>query len=292
MGPVAALAVTLLVVESLTLPVFRSGGRTGLTLFQWVKEHSVYGSPIQYVPEEDYARELEGVKIAGLIEAPPAPEDLERVKAYYQISEPSARQLLACEHRMLTAGSAMLKQFFDLKADVRHDGQYHPIRELVQPNDEDVREIARVLIQAEDYVSACQDFVASFTAYHQEIGDFWAMPRETIQAQTLRREQGIEFSCDCDDMSILLCSLLRNYIAPEDVFCAVGEWNGDGHMFVVMPGENGQDRIIESTASSTNPVRGNYKVMALFNDSYCFSYPEGLKEFCLKPVEEKEAVYA
>lgn len=291
MGPVAALALTFLVVESLTLPVFRSGGRTDLTFWGWVRQHTIFGDAIQFVPEEDYARELEGVKIAELIEAAPAPEELKSVMAYLKISESSARRLLA-GNGLAQANS--LKQYYDLKADVRHNGQYHPIRELVQPDDPEVREIAWVLIQADDFVNCAQDFVASFTAYHREIGDYWATPRETIQAQTLRREQGIEFSCDCDDMSILLCSLLRNYIAPEDVFCAVGEWNGDGHMFVVMPGENGQDRIIESTASSTKPVRGNYKVMALFNDSYCFAYPEGLREFCLRPVEEKEkeAIYA
>jgi len=186
----------------------------------------------------------------------------------------------------------MLKQFYDLKADVRHDGQYHPIRQLVTPDDPEVREIARVLIQAEDYISACQDFVNSFTTYRREIGDYWATPRETIQAQTLRRELGIEFSCDCDDSSILLCSLLRNYIGPEDVFCAVGEWNGGGHMFVVMLGEDKKDRIIESTASSKKPVRGNYRVLALFNDKYTFACTEGLRDFCLIPVEEREAVYA
>jgi hypothetical protein len=45
-----------------TLPVFRSGGRTGLTGFQWIKEHTIWGSPIQYVPEEDYMAELQGIQ--------------------------------------------------------------------------------------------------------------------------------------------------------------------------------------------------------------------------------------
>ena len=175
----------------------------------------------------------------------------------------------------------MLKQFYDLKADVRHDGQYHPIRQLVTPDDPEVREIARVLVQAEDYISACQDFVNSFTTYRGEIGDFWATPAETLGAR----------AGDCDDSSILLCSLLRNYIAPEDVFCAVGEWSGGGHMFVAMLGENGRNRIIESTAPSSRPVRGNYKVMALFNDQYTFASPEALRKFCLIPVEGKEVIY-
>lgn len=44
-----------------TLPIFRSGGRTGLTFFEFIKEHTIWGSPIQYVPEEDYTAELSGV---------------------------------------------------------------------------------------------------------------------------------------------------------------------------------------------------------------------------------------
>jgi len=185
----------------------------------------------------------------------------------------------------------VLRQYFDLKADVRHDGEYHSIRELVQPDDGEVREIARVLVQADDFVAAAQDFVASFTTYHTEIGDYWATPVETLQTQTLRREEGIVVGCDCDDMAILLCSILRNYIPAEDVFCAVGKWNGDGHMFIVLSDPSGEDRVLEATASSKTPLRGNYKVAAIFNDKYAFAYPEGIREFCLKPVEEKEVVY-
>ncbi|GAI56328.1 unnamed protein product [marine sediment metagenome] len=159
----------------------------------------------------------------------------------------------------------------------------------MQVDDEEVREIARILVQAEDFVGAAHDFVASFTSYRREIGDYWATPGETLQAQTLRREEGIEFSCDCDDMAILLCSILRNYTPPEEVFCAIGTLDGDGHMWLVMGG-NGQDKIIEATASSGKPVKGNYKVYAIFNDQYCFSYPEGIREFCLKPVEKKEVI--
>lgn len=67
-GALKGLAITFLIVESFTLPIFHSGGRTNLTAFQWIKEHTIWGSPIQYVPEESYRRELEGVTItAGLI---------------------------------------------------------------------------------------------------------------------------------------------------------------------------------------------------------------------------------
>lgn len=45
------------------IPILRSGGRTGLTGFQWLVNHTVFGKPVEYVPEEDYRREIEGVKI-------------------------------------------------------------------------------------------------------------------------------------------------------------------------------------------------------------------------------------
>lgn len=45
------------------VPIFRSGGRTRLTFSEWVLNHTIFGSPVEYVPKEDYARELEGIEI-------------------------------------------------------------------------------------------------------------------------------------------------------------------------------------------------------------------------------------
>lgn len=50
------------IVAFFTVPIFRSGGRTNLTMFQWIVNHSIFGPPVEYVPEEDYATELNGVK--------------------------------------------------------------------------------------------------------------------------------------------------------------------------------------------------------------------------------------
>ena len=52
-----------LVVLGFTLEVFRSGGRTNLSFFEWVKNHTIWGGPVEYVPAEDYLRELEGTWI-------------------------------------------------------------------------------------------------------------------------------------------------------------------------------------------------------------------------------------
>lgn len=78
-----------------TVPIFRSGGRTGLTFFQWVKEHTIFGSPVQYVPEEDYTRELEGVTITREIRLLPGTGSIEQAIDFYQISGESAQELLS-----------------------------------------------------------------------------------------------------------------------------------------------------------------------------------------------------
>lgn len=174
----------------------------------------------------------------------------------------------------------MLEQYQDLLANVRRDNKLHSIRQLIQPDEPEVRDVARVLVGAPDFVKACQDFVNSFTTYQREVGDYWTTPAELLQAR----------AGDCDDKAILLTSLLRNYIPAENVFSAFGTWrkNGkdEGHMWVVMENGNGTDRIIEATAPSSYRVKGRYKLMTLFNDRYAFSYPQGLSEFELTPVEQ------
>lgn len=46
------------------LPIWRSGGRGNLTFWGWVWNHTIFGPPVEYVPEEDYEAEL-GVGING-----------------------------------------------------------------------------------------------------------------------------------------------------------------------------------------------------------------------------------
>lgn len=45
------------------LPIWRSGGRTGLTFWGWVINHTIFGKPVEYVPFESYSRELEGTRL-------------------------------------------------------------------------------------------------------------------------------------------------------------------------------------------------------------------------------------
>ena len=48
------------VVAFFTFPAFRSGNREGLSMWEWIVNHTVYGPPVEYVPEESYLKELEG----------------------------------------------------------------------------------------------------------------------------------------------------------------------------------------------------------------------------------------
>lgn len=271
----------LVVVESFTLPIFRSGGRTGLSFWGWVANHTIFGPPVEYVPEEDYSRELEGVfpgyPVKGHVQTF---RTMEEAMTYFKIGEESVKQLMKNGAISIVAGDSLLKRYDDLLADVRHDHEHHSIRSLVQVDDPEVREVARVLVQATDFISAAQEFVNSFTTYGSEVGDFWRTPSETLEKRT---------GVDCDDSAILLCSILRNYIPPDQVYCAFGLWTmggkTDGHMWVVTAGEGGEDRILESTAPPGKSTRGKYVLYGMFNDSYCFATDIGLREFDLKPVE-------
>jgi len=274
----------LVAVESFTLPIFRSGGKTGLSFWGFVANHSIFSDPVEYVPQEDYAREMEGIFPWYPVKVSTQTfRTMEEAMTYFKIGEESVKQLVKNGAISVVAGDSKIKRYDDLLADVRHDQKHHSIRSLVQIDDPEVRDIARVLVQASDFISAAQEFVNSFTSYGSEVGDFWRTPSETLEKRT---------AVDCDDSAILLCSILRNYIPPDQVYCAFGLWamggKTDGHMFVVTKGEGGEDRILESTAPPGKSLRGKYVIYGMFNDSYCFATDIGLKEFDLKTVELAE----
>jgi len=84
----------------------------------------------------------------------------------------------------VVVGDGKIKRYDDLLADVRHDHEHHSIRSLVQVNDQEVRDIARVLVQSPDFINTAQEFVNSFTTYGSEVGDFWRTPSETLEKRT------------------------------------------------------------------------------------------------------------
>ena len=167
--------------------------------------------------------------------------------------------------------------YYDLGADVRYSNSKVPIRQLITPDDPDVMELAGILHEDPNFIDACQDFVHQFTKFAHEPGDYWAMPVETLDYR----------SGDCDCLSILLCSLLRVYLPPEQVYCAVGLWSvggkSEGHMFILVD-QDGEDRIVESTAAPDMPLVGTYQIYCIFNDKFCFASKIGLETFDLTPV--------
>jgi len=183
---------------------------------------------------------------------------------------------------MVIAGK--LKLYDEVLANVRNDGQYYRIRSLVQVDDPEVKEIARVLVQSDDFLHASQEFVHTFTNYKREIGDFWGTPAESLDSREL----------DCDCMAILLASLLRNYIPAEKVFVAFGVWSidgtQDGHAWVVVQADDGTDLVLESTAHHQSSLRGKYTLQAMFNDKYAFATDIGVKDFDLQVEEDKSHV--
>lgn len=35
-------------------PIWRSGGREDLNFWEWIWNHTIWGPPVEYIPEEDY----------------------------------------------------------------------------------------------------------------------------------------------------------------------------------------------------------------------------------------------
>lgn len=60
------------------VPVWRSGGRTKLNFWEFILNHTIWGPPIEYVPEEKYTEELKGIKLCAEI-------DEEVVKLFHRL---------------------------------------------------------------------------------------------------------------------------------------------------------------------------------------------------------------
>ena len=130
---------------------------------------------------------------------------------------------------------------------VRYPGQWRDIREFVQPDNPDV---IAIYSEIGPDAWALYDFVARNISYRLDVGEFFLFPSET-----LAREKG-----DCEDTSILLTSLLRNF---TDAHVALGTLQGLGHAWVAYGGD-----ILETTYTSARPVPDpeDYVAFVLFNE--------------------------
>ena len=54
----AKLVLVWVVAMAFYLPIFRSGLKSNLTFFDFVKNHTVWGDKVEFIPKEDYMQEL------------------------------------------------------------------------------------------------------------------------------------------------------------------------------------------------------------------------------------------
>jgi transglutaminase-like putative cysteine protease len=167
----------------------------------------------------------------------------------------------------------------------RYPGERHYITEFVQPGTASVVELAaRIANMPGDFAMNCLRWVKQRIQYPSGPGgtecvdwhyyeafrvfdedgqrkvlaqrwatDFWQFP-----AETLSLKMG-----DCEDGSILLCSLLRTRVSEEDVFVTVGRHQWEGHAWVTYLGN-----VLE-----TSPCGGDglYKEVYPYAPNYRFN---------------------
>lgn len=143
---------------------------------------------------------------------------------------------------------------------VRGPGQWNDIRDFVQP---DKLGVVALYSDVGPDVWGCLDLVCRNISYRRDIGEFWQFPSETIW-----KGEG-----DCEDTSILLTSLLRNF---TNAHVALGGFQGYGHAWSQIDGQ-----ILETTFTSARavPDPAIYEPMVLFNDAEVFElYPDALAD--------------
>ena len=130
---------------------------------------------------------------------------------------------------------------------VRFPGQWHDLREFIQP---DNPEVVAVYSQIGPDAWQLLDFVCRHVSYKSDVGEHWQFPSET-----LARGQG-----DCEDSALLTCSLLKNF---NDGYVALGSYQGYGHAWCQVDGQ-----ILETTYTRAQPVPDpeHYTSYCLFND--------------------------
>lgn len=130
---------------------------------------------------------------------------------------------------------------------VRYPSQWHDIREFIQPDNPD---IIAIYSEIGPDVLGCLDWVCRNISYRPDIGEWWSFPSETIERGT----------GDCEDSSILTCSLLRNF---ANAYVTLGSYQGYGHAWCQL---NGQ--ILETSYTRAQPVSDpqDYCPYAFFND--------------------------
>ncbi len=144
---------------------------------------------------------------------------------------------------------------------VRYPGQWHDLREFVQPHNPD---ILAVFSQYGPDPWALYDFVCQSIDYRRDWGEFFQFPSETLKGYG-----------DCEDSSILLTSLIRAGGVP-DCHVALGSLGDWGHSWCQLDGQ-----ILETTFTSARvvPNPAQYCPYVLFdNEQVIELWPGALGE--------------
>lgn len=130
---------------------------------------------------------------------------------------------------------------------VRFPGQWHNLQDFVQPGNPDV---LAIFSQYGPNYWSLYDFVCRNIDYRRDIGEFWQTPSETLASKL----------GDCEDTSLVLCSLLRNAI---NAHVALGSFQGYGHAWCEY---NGQVMETTYTSARSIPNPEDYCLYVIFND--------------------------
>lgn len=142
---------------------------------------------------------------------------------------------------------------------VRYPGQWHDIRQFIQPDNPDV---LAIYSQIGPDVWACLDFVCRNIDYRRELGEFWQIPSETLRGYG-----------DCEDSANLLTSLLRNF---SNAYTTIGSYQGYGHAWTALNGF-----VYETTYTHARhvPDTEDYCPYVYFNDQEVIElWPGSLRE--------------
>lgn len=144
----------------------------------------------------------------------------------------------------------------------------------ITPNDSTIQDTAKEIQRNKFFLIpdwiAIRDWVGNNIEYERDIdvhdvGDFWQLPRETLHSR----------KGDCEDFSILLCSLYRAVGWDEDeVYVVVGEKDGNYHAWVKLNVDIIGWQNIEPQANGWSTFIGDfltlsgYTAESNFNDIY------------------------
>jgi len=191
----------------------------------------------------------------------------------------------------------------------RFGGEHLDIREFITPYTPSVQEALsevppgpNIIWQVWDWVCANIKYPPSCDGmqdYHEKISfltgcpiikrpvkhsvrtlDFWELPWEVLDPPRYG---------DCEGSSVVLVSMLRNFLDPQSIYCAIGTYEGKGHAWTMFS-DGTEEYILDSTIPRARLVNEDsekeaesYKCYLRFNDQIVIEERDGWQEFLNSP---------